>query len=159
MSGSAPYRLSRGRLARHALPFDLIVNGSATCRSASSARSHSIRACAARRRSCLSTTLCAALSIHLEAMQTYLPSRVASKVDVLANGPGALVGALLAARFAHVLLDTGRLRVWRTRWFATDASRGLVLVVVWFGALVYPGGVRVRHRRPAEGVDPGLRRT
>jgi hypothetical protein len=28
--------------------------------------------------------------------------------------------------------------VWRTRWFANDASRGLVLMLVWFGALIYP---------------------
>jgi hypothetical protein len=28
--------------------------------------------------------------------------------------------------------------MWRARWFAGDASRGLVLAVVWFGAVVYP---------------------
>ena len=84
------------------------------------------------------TVLCAVLSIQMEALQTYLPSRVASTVDVLSNAAGALVGAVLAARLAHTLLDTGRLRVWRTRWFASDASRGLALVLVWFGALVYP---------------------
>lgn len=84
------------------------------------------------------TLLCAVLSIQLEAVQTYLPARVASKVDVLANVAGGFVGALIAARSAHPLLDTGRLRIWRTRWFASDASRGLALVIVWFGALVYP---------------------
>ena len=86
----------------------------------------------------LVTLGCALLSIHLEALQTYLPSRVASKVDVVANVCGGAIGALLGARHAHALLDTGRLRVWRTRWFAKDASRGLVLIVVWFASLVYP---------------------
>ena len=81
---------------------------------------------------------CALLSIGIEALQTYLPARVASKVDVLSNVTGGLIGALLAARFAPPLLDTGRLRVWRAQWFANDASRGLVLIAVWFGALVYP---------------------
>jgi VanZ family protein len=82
--------------------------------------------------------LAALLSANLEALQTYLPARVASKVDLLANVAGALVGALVANRVAQALLDTGRLRVWRARWFAADASRGLVLSIVWFGALVYP---------------------
>ncbi len=80
----------------------------------------------------------ALLSGGLEALQTYLPARVASKVDLAANVGGTLIGALVAARVAQPLLDTGRLRVWRARWFAADASRGLVLTMVWFGALVYP---------------------
>ena len=86
----------------------------------------------------VATLGCVALSIALEAMQTYLPTRVASNVDVASNLAGALLGALCAARLAHMLLDTGRLRMSRSRWFAADASRGLVLVLVWFGALVYP---------------------
>ncbi len=86
----------------------------------------------------LATLVAGALSIGLEAVQTYLPARVASKVDVASNLLGAVVGAIVAARFAHALLDTGRLRMWRARWFASDASRGLVLSVVWFGALIYP---------------------
>jgi hypothetical protein len=57
---------------------------------------------------------------------------------VLSNTAGGLAGAALAARFAPPLLDTGRLRIWRARWFGADVSRGLVLVCVWFGALVYP---------------------
>lgn len=84
------------------------------------------------------TLPCAVLSIGLEALQTYLPARVASKVDVLTNVAGGFVGALIAARFAHALLDTGRLRMWRARWFVADASHGLILAAVWFAALVYP---------------------
>ena len=84
------------------------------------------------------TLLCAIVSINLEALQTYLPSRVASKVDVLTNVAGGLLGAVLSARAARPLLDAGRLRVWRTRWFASDSSRGLLLVLAWFAALLYP---------------------
>ena len=86
----------------------------------------------------VATLFCVLLSANLEAVQTYLPVRVASKVDLIANAAGGILGSLVAARFAHALLDTGRLRGWRNRWFAGDASRGLVLSVVWFGALVYP---------------------
>ena len=84
------------------------------------------------------TLLCAFVSIHLEALQTYLPSRVASNVDLLTNVAGGLLGAVLSARAARPLLDAGRLRVWRTRWFASDTSRGLLLVLAWFAALIYP---------------------
>lgn len=98
--------------------------------------------------------LCAVLSIHLEALQTYLPTRVASKVDVSANVGGGLLGAILAARFAHALLDTGRLRVWRTRWFASDASRGLVLILVWFPALIYPDAFVLGTGGLLKALDP-----
>ena len=136
--GLAPYDYLFADWPPHALPFDLLVNAIGYLPLgfvATLALHPRVRGVAAI---LAATVLCAVLSIHLEALQTYLPSRVASKVDVLANVAGGLLGALLAARFAHALLNTGRLRVWRTRWFASDASRGLVLVLVWFAALVYP---------------------
>lgn len=136
--GLSPYAYLAADLFPHALPFDLIVNGFGYLPlgfAGALALHPRVRGASAV---FVTTLLCVVLSVHLEALQTYLPSRVASKVDVIANGAGALVGAMLGARFAHVLLDTGRLRVWRTRWFAPDASRGLVLIVVWFGALIYP---------------------
>ena len=136
--GLAPYDYLIADWPPHALPFDLLVNAIGYLPLgflAGLALHPRVRGVASI---VVATLLCALLSVHLEALQTYLPSRVASKVDVLANGAGALIGAVLAARFAHALLDTGRLRVWRTRWFASDASRGLVLVLVWFAALIYP---------------------
>ncbi len=123
---------------RHALVFDLVVNaigyvplGFLTVL-ALHPRVRGVVAVA------LATLWCAVLSANLEAVQTYLPARVASKVDLASNVAGGLVGAIVASRVAHVLLDTGRLRMWRARWFSSDASRGLVLMLVWFGALVYP---------------------
>ena len=97
---------------------------------------------------------CAFLSTGIEALQTYLPARVASKVDVLSNVTGGLVGALFAARFAPPLLDTGRLRMWRAQWFASDASRGLVLIAVWFGALVYPDAFALGTGGLLKAFDP-----
>ena len=122
--GWSPYAYLSADWFPHALPFDLIVNGVGYLPLgfvAALALHPRVRGVAAVT---LTTILCVALSIHLEALQTYLPSRVASKVDVLANAAGAFAGAVLGARFAHLLLDTGRLRVWRTRWFSPDASRG-----------------------------------
>ncbi|MGA2551885.1 MAG: VanZ family protein [Burkholderiaceae bacterium] len=80
----------------------------------------------------------AALSAALEATQTYLPTRVASKVDLATNIAGALVGAVLGTLLAEPVLDRGRLREVRRRWFARDRSWGLVIGVLWFGAILYP---------------------
>jgi len=136
--GLAPFEYLAADWPVHALAFDLFVNalGYAPLGFLVVLALHPrVRGPAAV---LLATLFCALLSAHLEALQTYLPARVASKVDLLTNVAGGAIGALGAARVAHTLLDTGRLRRWRARWFANDASRGLVLVMVWFGALVYP---------------------
>ena len=136
--GLSPYAYLSADWPRRALPFDLFVNalGYLPLGFVGGLALHPRLRGASM--VAVSTLGCVLLSVHLEALQTYLPARVASTSDVLANGVGALLGAIAAARLAHTLLDTSRLRVGRTRWFAGDASRGLVLIGVWFGALVYP---------------------
>ncbi|MCA3218792.1 MAG: VanZ family protein [Burkholderiales bacterium] len=67
----------------------------------------------------------------IEALQTYLPTRVASNVDVMTNAAGALIGALLAAPLAPALIDRGRLQQLRARWFLRDASVLLVLLALF----------------------------
>ncbi|GAB4466491.1 MAG: VanZ family protein [Burkholderiaceae bacterium] len=71
------------------------------------------------------------LSACVEALQTYLPRRIASNVDLAANGAGALLGALAAAPFAEALIDRGRLARLRAQWFARDATAALLLLAVW----------------------------
>lgn len=72
----------------------------------------------------------ALLSLALESLQTYLPARVPSNVDVLCNAAGALAGALagtLAARW------TSPLGGWRERAFlpGAQADVGLALLGLW----------------------------
>jgi VanZ family protein len=72
------------------------------------------------------------LSLIMEALQAYLPARIASLSDLLANSAGALVGALLAARMG---------RSWFMRWIgdwrhatfndSADTELGEVLLIVW----------------------------
>jgi VanZ family protein len=76
----------------------------------------------------------------MEIVQNYLPSRVPSNLDLFTNSAGALAGAIVAALFAHALMDQSRLYQLRRRWFSSHASQGLVLVALWPLAQVYPQG-------------------
>jgi hypothetical protein len=81
-----------------------------------------------------------ALSIAMEALQTYLPVRIPSNVDVLTNAFGALIGAIAGARFAPTLLESGTLLQLRYRCFAPGrrADLGLVLLGLWLFAQLNP---------------------
>lgn len=74
----------------------------------------------------------------MEAVQTYLPTRVASNLDLCTNFGGALMGALIGAGLRYRLLESSRLLDIRQRWVSDEAGRGLVVVALWPLAQVYP---------------------
>ncbi|AXA93050.1 VanZ family protein [Massilia sp. YMA4] len=74
----------------------------------------------------------------MEAIQTYLPSRVSSNLDFYTNSAGCALGGLIGVLTARKLLDTSHLYRLRQRWFAQHASQGLVLVALWPLAQLYP---------------------
>ena len=80
------------------------------------------------------------LSLALEALQTYLPSRIPSNLDVATNGLGAFAGAGLALCYGVGLLGSGRLYALRHRWFLTGAryDLGLVLLALWLFTQLNP---------------------
>ncbi len=104
----------------------------------------------------------AALSIALEALQNYLPTRFASNVDVLSNIAGAVIGAAAGLCLAPWLLHHGPFKRLRGIAFlpGTGVDIGLVLIGLWlfiqlnpitllFGSgdlrdLVVPPGGRLR---------------
>lgn len=73
------------------------------------------------------------LSGALEMAQNYLPSRVASNLDLACNATGALVGAVAAMRWGGVALAGGRLPDLGQRLFAPrrGVDAGLVLLAMW----------------------------
>jgi len=82
------------------------------------------------------TVLCAALlSFCMETMQNFLPMRVSSNVDLLANSVGAFLGALAGVRWGQAIFAPGRgLTYWRERYIADDGLTGdiaLILIVLW----------------------------
>ncbi|MEM5325803.1 VanZ family protein [Paraburkholderia sp. JHI2823] len=78
------------------------------------------------------------LSGVMEAVQTWLPTRVASNLDLASNALGALAGALVAAPATGALLERGFLRRLRFRWFERDAPVLMVLAALWPFATMYP---------------------
>ncbi|MGZ2746218.1 VanZ family protein [Burkholderia stagnalis] len=78
------------------------------------------------------------LSASMEALQTYLPTRVASNLDLAANALGALLGAALVAPATGALLERGVLRRLRFAWFEADGATPLLLAALWPFAILFP---------------------
>src|SRR4051812_48844545 len=65
----------------------------------------------------VAAALAALTSLSMEAVQMFMPSRIASNVDVLTNGMGGLIGALAAPLFAPTRAPGMRLARLRRAWF------------------------------------------
>lgn len=88
----------------------------------------------------LATLVAGVLSLTMESLQSYLPVRVPSNVDLALNTLGAWLGALLAwAMEKQGVID--RWSRFRARWFVADARGGLVLLALWPLALLFPAAV------------------
>ncbi len=88
----------------------------------------------------LATGAALGLSLAMETLQSYLPVRVASNVDLALN----VAGAWLGASIAWVLERLGAIDRWsrfRDRWFVQDARGALVLLALWPAALLFPASV------------------
>lgn len=84
--------------------------------------------------------LAGVLSLAMESIQNYLPTRVSSNLDLGLNISGAWLGALLA----WALEKLGVMVRWsrfRGRWFVEEARGGLVLLAMWPLALLFPASV------------------
>ena len=97
----------------------------------------------------------AVLSLWMEALQSYLPSRVASNVDFALNAAGALLGAVAAGglELAGAIDRWSRFRV---RWFVDDARGALVLLALWPFALLFPASVPLGLGQVFERVETAL---
>ncbi len=101
------------------------------------------------------TMLIFILSMVLEGLQSYLPSRVASNVDLSLNGLGGLLGGSVA----WVLEKVGAIDRWshfRRTWFVPQARGGLVLLTLWPIALFFPASVPLGLGQVLERVETAL---
>lgn len=97
----------------------------------------------------------AALSFLMEAVQNFLPSRVASNVDLGLNIAGTLVGAITAT----ALELAGAIDHWsrfRQRWFIPEARGALVLLALWPFALLFPAAVPLGLGQVLERLETGV---
>jgi VanZ family protein len=103
----------------------------------------------------VATLAAGVLSLWMEALQTYLPSRVPSNVDFALN----LLGALLGAVAAGALELAGAIDRWsrlRLRWFIGDARGALVLLALWPFALLFPAAVPLGLGQVFERLETAL---
>jgi VanZ family protein len=82
----------------------------------------------------------AGLSLGLETLQNYLPSRVPSNIDLACNTLGAMIGAAAGMNWGRDLVDGGRLHRLRLRLVVHGhaADFGLVLLGLWLLAQLNP---------------------
>jgi len=80
------------------------------------------------------------LSLVMETVQMFLPIRIASNVDLLANGLGALVGAMAAPLLAPTRALGAKLHATRHRLFkeGMTADVGFVIVLLWLATPFHP---------------------
>ena len=104
----------------------------------------------------LAATLAAALvSLILETVQSYLPSRVPSNIDLGFN----TLGSWLGAGAATLLEKGGALDRWsriRERWFVPGARGALVLLAMWPFALLFPTAVPLGLGQVLERLENSL---
>lgn len=88
----------------------------------------------------LSLGLGIALSAGMEYLQMYLPARISSNTDLLANSLGALAGALLAVSITSWPWLFSRLTRWRSGLFhhGKEMDFGLALLVLWMFGQINP---------------------
>jgi VanZ family protein len=84
--------------------------------------------------------LASALSLGMEFLQSFLPSRVASREDWLLNTAGAWFG-LAVTLWLERLGVIDRWSAFRRRWFVPHSRGALVLLATWPVALLFPPAV------------------
>ena len=97
----------------------------------------------------------ALLSLAMETLQSYLPSRIPSNVDLMLNTLGAWLGACCA----WALEKAGVVDRWsriRARWFAQDARGALALLLLWPVALLFPASVPLGLGQVFERIESAL---
>lgn len=97
----------------------------------------------------------AVLAFLMEAMQTFLPSRVPSNVDFGLNVAGTLLGALLAIGLEWA----GAIARWtrfRDLWFVHESRGALVLLALWPFALLFPAAVPLGLGQVFERLEAAL---
>lgn len=88
----------------------------------------------------LGVTVCSALSLSLEWIQSFLPGRIPSNIDWALNTVGGLLGSAIAALALQTTL-VAKWDAWRHTWLVSGTKLDLVLLALWPVAALYPSAV------------------
>jgi VanZ family protein len=88
----------------------------------------------------LAICCCAGLSFSVEFIQNYLPSRVASNLDLGTNVFGAILGAAAGLRWGRIFDEYGSVERWRARHILPGhiGELGLILIALWWLSQLEP---------------------
>ena len=103
----------------------------------------------------VATLVAGVLSLTMESLQSYLPVRVPSNVDLGLNVAGGWLGALLAWAMEKLGIFVHWSR-FRARWFVAQARGGLVMLALWPLALLFPAAVPFGLGQVLERVEAAL---
>lgn len=111
-----------------------------------------------RRAVASATFVCLTLSLVMETLQSYLPARVPSNVDLALNLAGGWSGAVMASWLERL----GTIDRWsrvRAHWFVPQARGALVLLALWPAALLFPAAVPLGLGQVLERLETTLAET
>jgi VanZ family protein len=153
--GIAPWEFLRAALPKYWTGFDVGINVVGYVPLGALVALTVIRTRFSRFPVLVATLSGALISLFMEALQGYLPSRVASREDWLLNMAGTLLGACVA----KVLERLGAIDRWsevRARWFVPNARGGIVLLATWPLALIFPSSVPLGVGQVWERLEHGI---
>ncbi len=85
------------------------------------------------------------LSMVMEALQAYLPSRVSSNLDLMTNAAGTFIGAFLGTVLSPLIFREDRIHYFIQRWVRFGSSRVLIIPMLWPLAQIYPQNYLFGH--------------
>ncbi len=103
----------------------------------------------------ISTVICGLMSLCMESLQSYLPMRVADKMDLAMNFLGAGAGAVCAGALERLGVMQ-RWSLFRARWFSPNDRWALVLLALWPLALLFPAALPFGLGQVLERAQPAL---
>ncbi len=153
--GVAPWLFLAAPLPKYWTGFDVAINLAGYAPLGALLALSAVRSARTRHAIVVPVLSAALLSLLMEALQSYLPTRVSSREDWLLNTLGASLGAWMT-----VVLDKfGAIDRWsqiRARWFVPDARGGLVLLALWPVALLFPAAVPFGLGQVVERLETAL---
>lgn len=135
-----PWAFMAAPFPRYWTRFDVVTNALGYVPLGSMLALSALRTGRSRHALWFAVVLASALSLAMEMLQSYLPVRVPSREDWLLNTAGAWLGAGATV----VLEKIGGIDRWsrfRARWFVAQSRGGLVLLLTWPLALLFPAAI------------------